>query len=106
NDSNQNTKYLDSSSSNISNSTMNVLHIESQPLGPKGHGVGIDNVSVESIQSSKQTKTKRSKSVRVLNPPIISNYSPEKIDVKTVADFRRAVEEGRGNLAETEYRIN
>ncbi|CAG8854098.1 28278_t:CDS:2, partial [Gigaspora margarita] len=68
NDSNQNTKYLDSSSSNISNSTMNVLHIESQPLDPKGYGIGINNVSVESAQS-------------------------KKIDVETVADFRCAVEE-------------
>ncbi|CAG8844431.1 1920_t:CDS:2, partial [Gigaspora margarita] len=94
NDSNQNTKYLDSSSSNISNSTMNVLHIESQPLDQKGHGVAINNVLVESAQLSKRTKTKRSKSIRVLNLPVISNNSTEKIDVETVADFRRAVEEG------------
>ncbi|CAG8514554.1 4052_t:CDS:2 [Acaulospora colombiana] len=96
---------------------MNVLHIESKPLGSKSNnsekrqsleeaklrvldssqihrladGSVIDNVSVEPAQPSKRTKTKRSKSVRVLDPPVFSEDSTEKIDTNELARLKCAI---------------
>ncbi|CAG8821890.1 25334_t:CDS:1, partial [Dentiscutata erythropus] len=81
---------------NISNSTTDVLHIESPSLDRDKVPLLCNNISEE---PSKQTKTKRSKSIRKSNLPIITKDLTEKIDEKpaysidTHACFRRAVEE-------------
>ncbi|CAG8619720.1 6116_t:CDS:1 [Paraglomus occultum] len=104
----------DISSANISNSSMNVLHIESKPLVSKSQnlenrladGSVIDSVSVEPAQSSKRTKAKRSKSVRISDSPVISEDSTEKIDAETVAHLRHAIEGGKRNLTKLGYKID
>ncbi|CAJ0864240.1 15516_t:CDS:10 [Entrophospora sp. SA101] len=94
-DSNRNT--------NVPNSTMNVLHIESQSL---------DNVSAEVAQPNKQIKIKRSKPSRISNPPVIAKDSTEKTGGKplysedTLACIRHAVEEGKENLSNSGYKID
>ncbi|CAG8565767.1 3328_t:CDS:1, partial [Acaulospora colombiana] len=101
-------------STNMSNSSMNVLHIESKPLVSKSHnlencladGSVIDSVSVESVQSSKRTKAKRSKSVQISNSPVISEDSTEKIDAEAVAHLRHAIEGGKRNLTNSGNKID
>jgi len=111
-ESNRNTKCLGvnqlpdvTSSSNISDSTMNVLHIESQPLNNVSVNSSSHCFAIEPAQPNKQTKTKKSKPDRISNPLVISKDSTEKIDADTVAQFRRAVGESR-NLTNSEYKID
>ncbi|CAG8552647.1 11811_t:CDS:1 [Acaulospora colombiana] len=111
---------------------MNVTHIEFKPLDSKRHnseerqgleeaklqvldssqihrlvdGSVIDNSSVKSTQPSKRTKTKRSRSVRILDPLIISEDSTEKIDTDELARLKCAVKEGEENLSYSGYSID
>src|SRR5437763_8479051 len=96
-DSNRNT--------NVPNSTMNVLHIESQPLDKDKVPLLCNNVSAEVAQPNKRIKIKRSKPSRISNPPIIAKDSTEKTGGKplysenTLASFKCAVEESKKNLS-------
>ncbi|CAG8558251.1 8019_t:CDS:1 [Diversispora eburnea] len=96
----------DTSSANKPDPTINVLHIESQPLDRDKVPLLCNNVPVGPAQSSKRTKTKRSKSDRVLNPPVISKDLTEKIDPEKLAHFRHTVKEGREELANLEYKTD
>ncbi|CAJ0648873.1 15556_t:CDS:1 [Entrophospora sp. SA101] len=108
----------DTSSANISNSATDVLHIESLsldrdkvPLLCRTEESTLKGYNI-SEEPSKRTKTKRSKSVRKSNLPIITKDLIEKIDEKpaystdTLASFRRAVEEGKENLSNSKYKID
>ncbi|RHZ63701.1 hypothetical protein Glove_328g101 [Diversispora epigaea] len=96
----------DTSSANKPDPTINVLHIESQPLDGDKVPLLCNNVPVEPAQSSKRTKTKRSKSDRILNPPVISKDLTEKIDPEKLAHFRRTLKKGKEELANSEYKTD
>lgn len=94
---------------NISNSTTDVLHIESLSLDRDKVPLLCNNILEE---PSKQTKTKRSKSIQKSNLPIITKDLIEKIDKKPAysidiyAYFRYAVEESRKILSNSRYKID
>ncbi|CAG8597048.1 8678_t:CDS:1, partial [Cetraspora pellucida] len=96
---------------NVSNSAINVLHIESQLLDRDKVPLLCNNISQNPVQSNKQTKTKRFKSDRISNLSVITKNSIEKTDRKplyftdTLACFRHVVKEGKENLSNSEYKI-
>ncbi|CAG8642572.1 1918_t:CDS:1, partial [Diversispora eburnea] len=82
----------------------------SQPLN-RGE-VPLLNIPVDLTQSNKQIKTKRSKSDRISNSPVITKDSIEKMgrgllySTDTQAHFRRVVKEGEENLSYSEWKID